>query len=111
MDVVRSLKRVYGFHVQHMPDDMITIGNAVSAVNVTGRPRNIERLAGAIPLEQGNHLRAGAPVIAQSAQMQTRVQPERNLRLHVSKLLLDQLVGAQWSTKLNSVKRVLTRGM
>ena len=50
MDVVRPLQRIHGLEVEHMPDHMELIRDAVATVNVSGGARNIQCLASAVAL-------------------------------------------------------------
>ena len=56
MDVMRPLIGVHGFEVYHMADDMIFVGDAVAAVHVARHPRNGQRLAAIVALDQADLL-------------------------------------------------------
>src|SRR5689334_24947596 len=111
VDVVRALVSVDGLQVDQMSDDVELVVDAVAAVHVAGEPGDIERLAAIVALEHRNRLRRAAFLILQAAEPQARVQPQRDLGLHIDELFLDQLVGGERPAELLAVERVIARLM
>ena len=81
--------------------------DAVAAVHVARHAGNVERLAARVALDQRHHFRRIPAFVHQAAHAQTSLQAERNFSLHVSQLLLNELVLRQRAAKLHTVQRVL----
>ena len=111
MHVMRALVSVHRLQVHHVADDVILIDDAVAAVHVAGHPRDIQRLAAVVALQQADHLRRGVVLVHQPPEPQHRVQAERDLGLHVRQLLLDQLRRRQRAAEHHALQRVLPRRM
>src|SRR5688572_10582458 len=62
VDVVRAFVGVDRLEVHHVADYVELVGDAVAAVHVAARTRDLERLAARIALQQGHHLGCGAPL-------------------------------------------------
>src|SRR6266571_677770 len=74
-------------------DDVELVGDAIAAMHVARDPRDVERLAAIVSLQERDHLGHGAPLVLETAEAQTGMQAERDLGLHVDELFLDQLIG------------------
>ena len=74
-----------------MPDDVVLVGDAVAAEHVPALPRDVERLAAVVALQQRNHLGRVVALVLEPTQLQARLQPERDLGERVGHLLLDEL--------------------
>jgi len=52
MDIVRTFIGVYCLQIYGMAQNVVLLRNAVTAVDIAGRARNIERLPTIIPLHE-----------------------------------------------------------
>ncbi|MCY1292624.1 hypothetical protein D9M70_418590 [compost metagenome] len=80
-------------------------------MHVAGHAGDIERLAAIVALDDGDHFRGHAALVHQAADTQRALQAERDLRLHVGKLLLEELSLCQRTVELLAVEAILARGM
>jgi hypothetical protein len=69
------------------------------------------RLAAAVALDDRGHLRGGEPLIDEAPDPKRRLEPDRDLGLHVGKLLLDQLIGGERTAELLALEHILARRM
>src|SRR5437667_6409039 len=90
---------------------MKLVGDAVAAMHVARRARDLERLATIVALEQRYRGRRSAALLQQPAEPQRRVQPKRDLGLHVGELLLHELIGRERPAELLSIEHVLPRAV
>ena len=74
-----------------MPDDVVLVGDAVAAEHVPALPRDVERLAAVVALQQRNHLGRVVALVLEPTQLQARLKAERDLGERVGHLLLDEL--------------------
>jgi hypothetical protein len=82
-----------------MTRDAEYIANTVSAHHVPRGARNIERLTAAVAFHDGGDFDGRRALVLQAPESQTTLQPERDLRQHISEFLLDELVGSQRTAK------------
>ena len=107
MHVVRALVGVDHLEVDHVADHAVFVRDAVAAQHVARHPRDVQRFAAGVAFhDRSDFDRRGAGVL-HPAQLQTALQAERDLGLHVGQLLLDQLVGGQRPAKLLAVQHIL----
>src|SRR5437016_858109 len=92
VDVVGALVGVDGLQVGQHAHDVEFVGDAVAAVHVARKPRDVERLAAIVALHQRDRGRRGAALLQEAAEPERAGKPERNLGLHVGKFFLDKLV-------------------
>jgi len=111
MDVVRALVGIHRLEVHAVADHMVFVGDAISAVHVAGDARDRQGLAAIVALEQGDGLGCQPSFVHQAPGTKTALQPQRDLRLHVGELQLDQLIGRQRPAELLALERVAARGM
>src|SRR3982751_49923 len=71
-----------------------------SALPVARHPRDVERLAAAVALDERHHLGGGLAFVHQAAHAQAALQAQRDLGLHVGQLLLHELVGGERAPEL-----------
>ena len=95
MDVVRALVGVDCLEIAQHPHHVEFVGNSIAAVHVARRARDLERLAAIVALEERNCGRRGPALLEQPAQPQRRMEAQRDLRLHIGELLLNELVGGK----------------
>ena len=74
-----------------MPDDVVLVGDAVAAEHVPALPRDVERLAAVVALQQRNHLGRVVALVLEPTQLQARLKAEGDLGQRVGHLLLDEL--------------------
>ena len=94
-----------------MTDHLKILGNAISAVHVPGRTRNVERFAAVVALHQRDHFRSSPAVIHQAANTQSTLETEGDFGLHVGQFFLEQLGLSQRLAELFAIKTVLTGGV
>ena len=85
------------------------VGDAVAAMHVARDARDVERLAAIVALHQRDRRRRRLARLEHAAEPQRAVQAERDLGLHVGKLLLDQLIGGERPAELLAVEHILPR--
>ena len=56
MHVVRALIGVDGFQVDHVPNDVVFVVNAIAAMHVTRHAGDIQSFAATVALDQADHL-------------------------------------------------------
>ena len=64
MNVVSTFERIDDFHIHHVTDDVVLVGDAVRTVNVSTEARDVEGLAGRIAFNERDHLRRNSVFIA-----------------------------------------------
>ena len=72
---------------------------------------DVERLAAIVALDDGDHLRRELVFIHQAADSQRAEQTERDFRLHVGELLLEELRAGQRLAELLPVEAILASTM
>ena len=92
-----------------LPDDVVLVADPVAAEHVAALPRDGERLAAVVPLQDGDHLGDELALLLEAAQLQAGVQAQADLRHRVRQLLLDQLIGAERAAELLPVQDVVPR--
>src|SRR6185369_10381913 len=70
---------------------------------------DLERLAAGVALHDRRDLRRRLALVLEAPEPQATLQPDRDLGLHVGKLLLDQLIRGERPAELLAVERVLAR--
>ena len=95
-----ALVCVHCLQIHHMSDHMIFVADAVAPQHVPAFTCNGQSLSTVVPLQQGDHLRHHFPFFFEPAKLKTGMQTKGNLSHCICQLLLDQLVGCQWSSKL-----------
>ena len=73
VDVVGALVRVDGLEVLRVSHHVVVVLNAVAAVHVAGKPRDIECLAAIVALDEGDHFRRHPTLVEQAADPQRRL--------------------------------------
>src|SRR6266702_403803 len=111
VDVVRALIGVDCLEIHDVADDVELVGDAVAAMHIARDPRDVERLAAIVALQERDHLGHGAPLVLETAEAQARMEAQGDLGLHVDELLLDQLIGGEGPTELLALERVAPRRM
>src|SRR6185437_7759758 len=109
VDVVRALVGIHGFEVQHVPDHVELVDDAIPAVHVSRDARDIERLAATVALHDRRDFGRGAMFVLQPSETQATLKAERDLRLHVRELLLHKLIRGERAAELLAVHHVLAR--
>src|SRR5208282_4837307 len=71
--VVRALVGVDRLEVEQVPDDVEFVDDAVTAVHIARRARDIERLAAGVALHDRGDLRRGLALVAKPAQAQANL--------------------------------------
>ncbi len=108
---MRALIGVHRLKVHHVPNDLEFLGNPVAAVHVAGVAGDVEGLAAVVALNQRDHFRRRLRLVHQPANPQRRLQAQRDLGLHVSQFLLEQLRLRQRFVELLAIQPVLTRSV
>src|SRR3546814_10224166 len=85
------------------------IADPVTAMHVPRCPGNVQRFATVVAFDETDHLRRPRTRIDIPADSQSCIQPQRNFRLHVGQLGLDQLRRSQRPTELLAVQHILPR--
>ena len=67
MNVMGPFIGIHGFQIHHVAHNVVFVRNAVSAVHIPGCADNVEGLATAVSLDNGNHLWRGEARINQTA--------------------------------------------
>src|ERR1700712_5416569 len=104
MHVMRALVSVYDLEVHEMPRDPELVADAVAAQHVACDSGDVQALAAVVALHDRGDLDRGRAFVLHPAQSQTPLQAERDLRLHVRQLLLDQLVRGERLAELLAVQ-------
>src|SRR5215831_13891175 len=107
VDIVRALVGVHRLQVREHAHHMVFLGNAVAAVHIARKPRDIERLAAIIALHQRDRRWRRFARFEHAPKPQRSLQPNSNFGLHIGKLLLNQLVGGERTTELLAIEHVL----
>ena len=94
-----------------MAHHLIFLRYAVAAVHVARGPRDIERLADIVALDDRDHVGRGAAIVEQAADPQAGLQPQRDVGQHVGELPLVELVGGERLAELVPVEAVLPGGV
>ncbi len=94
-----------------MPGHAEFVADAVAAEHVASHAGDIQRLAAAVALHDRGDFHRGGALVLHPAEAQAALQGQGDLGLHVSQLLLDQLVGSQRPAELLAVEHVLARGV
>ena len=67
MNVMSTFIGVHGFQIHHMTHDVILVGNAVTAMHISGHSGDIQGLSAIVTFDQGNILYRAAVLIQQPA--------------------------------------------
>ena len=70
MNVVRAFISVYRLEVQQMTDHLVLLGDPIATVHVSGKARDLERLARVVALQDRDHLGRSGSLVEQSAHPQ-----------------------------------------
>src|SRR6516162_2774172 len=111
MHIVCALVGVDGLQVGDVAHDVILDLDAVAAVHVACRPRDIERLAAVVALDDGYDLGCRLAIIEQASGAQGTLQPECDLGLHIGELFLHELSRGEGPAELLALERVLASAM
>ncbi len=106
---MRALVGVDSLQIDHVADDLEFFRDAVATMHVTRNAGDIKRLPAVIALDQRDHLRREGAFIHQSADTQACLQPECDLRRHVSQFLLVQLGRGERAGELPAIQSILAR--
>src|SRR5690606_19602446 len=109
MHVMSTFIGIDRLKVLGVPHHVIRALNAVAAMHVASLARNVERLAAIVAFDQRNHFRGRLRLVKQLADAQRSLKAERNLGLHVGKLLLVELRRSERPAELLAVKPILAR--
>ncbi len=108
MDVVRSFKSIYDFHVNHMANDVVLVADAVTPMHIAAKTGDVERFASRVAFDKGDHLRGHFVFITQAADAEARLQAKCYFSLHFHELFLYQLIGGERSAELQAVNYIVT---
>ena len=108
---MRALVGVHGFKVDHVAHDLEVLGDAVATVHITRHPRHVQSLAAVVTLHHRDHFRGGFARVHQATNLQTPLQAQSNLGLHIREFLLKQLCLRERLAELLAIKPVLQCGM
>lgn len=111
MHVVRPLIGVDRLEVLEVPHHVILAHDAVAAMHVASRPRNVQRLAAIVALDEADRFRRQRILVEQPADAQRSLQAQRDLGLHVGQLLLDKLRGRERAIELDAFQRIVAGTM
>merc|ERR1719370_1453284 len=100
MNILGALVCVHCFQVHHMPDHVVFVADAVASQHVPALACNGQSFSTVVPLQQGDHLGHHLALFLQATKLEARVKAKGNLGNCIRQLLLDQLVGCQWPSKL-----------
>jgi hypothetical protein len=107
--VMGALVGVDRLEVLGMAHHVVFGHDAVAAMHVARHPRDVERLAAIVALDQRDHFRRAGALVHQPARPAAPLQAQRDLGLHVGELLLEQLRLRQRLAELLAVEPVLPR--
>jgi len=68
----------------------------------------LQRLSAIIPLHETNHLWGSQPLILQPTHLQARLQTQRDFRMRVGQLLLNQLEGSERAGEPVTLESILS---
>src|SRR6476659_3152099 len=105
MDVVRALVSVDRLEVGGVAHHLEYGADAVAAVHVAGDPRDVERFASIVALDQADRLGDELTGLEPATDAQLCLEAKRDLGRHVGELELDQLVGGEGTAELLAVER------
>src|SRR5262245_45407425 len=91
VDIVRALVGVDCLEVRHHAHDVELVRNAVAAVHIARQAGDLERLATVVALHQRDRRRRRLAGLQQAPEPQRAGEAERDFRLHVGELLLNEL--------------------
>jgi len=74
VNIVRALIGIHGLKVHGMAQHMIVLGNAVTAVNISGFAGNRQRFAAIITLHEGNRFGTIGPLIQRAAKRERALE-------------------------------------
>lgn len=97
---VCSFVRIRNLQIGDVPADVILIRSSVPTEDIQQYPRMLQRLPAIISLHETDHLWRGQPSILQPPHLQARLEAQRNLRVRVGQLLLNQLEGSERAREL-----------
>ena len=100
MNIMGALVCVHCFQVHDVPDHVILVADAVAPQHVPAFACNSQSLSTVVPLQQGDHLGHHLALFLEATKLEARVKAKGDLSNRVRQLLLDQLVGCQWPSKL-----------
>ena len=83
---MRAFIGVDRFQINHMPHDVIFLGNTIAAMHVARCPRNGQRLATIIAFDQRNIFRCAIILVKQAANPKRGLQSKGDVGLHIGKL-------------------------
>src|SRR5690606_37896082 len=106
VDVVRALIGVHRLEIHGVADHMIFGRDAVAAMHVARGPRDIERLAAIVALQEADPIGGKPPLVDQPPHAQRGLGAERDLGEHVCKLELHDLVRRKRPPELLALKCV-----
>ena len=109
MDVVRSLISVDGLEICGMPHDLKFSRNSIPTVHVSRGSSDFKRLAAIIAFDETDCFGNQFARLEPSPDPQRCLKSERDLRHHIGKLQLDQLVGSKWFSKLFAIESIASR--
>mmetsp|Transcript_13007 Transcript_13007/g.23480 ORF Transcript_13007/g.23480 Transcript_13007/m.23480 type:complete len:237 (-) Transcript_13007:864-1574(-) len=111
MNVVCSFVSIHGLQVVHMPHDVILVRYSIPSQHITRHPSNIQRLSTTVALNETNHTRRSLLFFHEASHLETRQPRQRDFRVHIGQLLLNQLIGTKWCSKLLPLHYVFTSTM
>ena len=108
MDVVSAFKGINDFHINHMANDVVLVGDAVTPMHIAAKAGDVECFASRVAFDKGDHLRGHFVFITQAANAEARLQAKRYFCLHFHELFLYQLIGGKRSAELQAVNYIVT---
>src|SRR5271166_6865450 len=109
VDVVRAFVGVDRLQIGEVAHDAVFDLDAVAAMHVARRARDLQRLAAIVALHHRDHFRRRLAFVHQPPEAQSALKPEGDLGLHVGELLLKELGRGERPAELLAVETVLAR--
>ena len=92
--------------VHHVPDHCEFVEMRCRR-HLRADPRDLQRFAAAIPLQNRRHLDVGDALVFEPSEPQAPLQAETDLCRHVGKFLLDEPIGSKRPAELLAIEYVL----
>ena len=109
MNVMRPFIRIDRFKIDRVADHVIFRCNPVAAVHIARHPRNIERFAAIVTLDDADHFGCPSARIHRAANGDCGLQAQPNFGQHIRHFKLGYLVCRQRPTELVTIKLILPR--